>query len=149
MGFIETLKKRFTPEGATAVATPPHGVPAEYPREVLRVVSTTWNMGMSYFIGTRYQLGLAEMFCGVVRERLLDEIEGVRRPSSVPLSDILRNAKIPTPAVQAFSQLTPEQFDDSYARLRIEYTNRGADIEKVADALLNVVETMRYITELA
>jgi hypothetical protein len=147
MGMMETLIRRFTPDQVLPhVSTPTSAPPDEYPREVLRVIATTWTMAMSHFNGERRQLALAEMYCGAVRERLLDELESVRRPSSVLLGDVLGWTQPSAATAQAFARLSPKSFDDSYARLRIEYARNYVDIEQVADALIQVVDVMRWIT---
>lgn len=146
MGLIETLKKKLTPEAAIPhVSTPAPSEPSQYPREVLRMVGLTWNMGMAHFTGERLQLGLAEMFCGAVSERLFDEIEGVTRPSSELLRDLVKRTRPPVPAEQAFARLSPADFDAGYARLRLEYANHGADPEQMATSLLHAVDIMRYV----
>jgi hypothetical protein len=150
MGLIETLIKKLTPEKATPrVSTPTSRVPTQYPQEVLRMVAATWTTGMAHFAGERLQLGLAEMFCGAVSERLFDEIDGVTRPSSELLHDLLKEARAPVPAQQAFANLGPSGFDTSYARLRLEYANQGADLEQMATALVHVVDIMRYVSHIS
>jgi hypothetical protein len=149
MGLIETLKKKLTPEAAIPrVSTPTSADPSQYPREVLRMVAATWNMGMAYYNGERLQLGLAEMFCGAVSERLFDEIEGVTRPSSELLSDLVKKTRLPIPAEQAFAKVSPSDFDAGYARLREDYANHGADPEQMATSLLHAVEVMRYVAHM-
>jgi hypothetical protein len=148
MGLIETLKKKLTPQAAIPqVSTPTPADPSQYPREVLRMVAATWNTGMAHFTGERLQLGLAEMFCGAVSERLFDEIEGVTRPSTELLRELMKRTRPPIPAEQAFAKLFPVGFDADYARLRVEYANHGADPEQMATALLHVVDIMRYVTK--
>jgi hypothetical protein len=150
MGLIETLKKKLTPEESLPrVATPTSPAAAQYPREVLRMIATTWTMGMSYFHGEKLQLGLAQMFCFAVRERLLDEIEGVTHPSEEILREVVKVTRPPVPAEQAFAKLSSADFDACYARLRVEYTNHDADIAQIAEALTNVVEIMRYVAHLS
>lgn len=150
MGLIETLIKKLTPERATPrVSTPTSRVPTQYPQEVLRMVAATWTMGMAHFNGERHQLGLAEMFCGAVSERLFDEIEGVTHPSSELLRDLVKEARLPIPAEQAFAKLSPPDFDAAYARLRVEYANHGADLEQMATALVHVVDIMRYVSHIS
>ena len=146
MGLMGTLISRFTPDQALRVSTLPQpSAPDEYPRAVLRVVATTWTIGMSHFNGERNQIALADMFCSTVREKLLDEIEGVTRPSLVHIGDVLRRTRPLLATGRAFEQLSPESFDNSYARLRMEYAKYGVDIEQVADALTHAVDVMRYV----
>jgi hypothetical protein len=150
MGLIDTIKKKLTPQAAVPpVSTPTSVDPSQYPREVLRMVAATWNMGMGYFQRERLQLGLAEMFCGAVSERLFDEIEGVTRPSSELLRDLVKKTRPPVPAEQAFAKLSQSDFDAAYARLREDYANQGADPEQMATALLHVVDIMRYVVHIS
>lgn len=150
MGLMETLIKKLTPDQASPrVSTPASAPPSEYPREVLRMVSATWQMGMSHFNGERTQIALAQLYCGAVRERLLDEIEEISRPSEVLLADMIRQARPSVTTEHAFAQLSAEEFDSSYGRLRIEYRNRETDIRQIAEALTNVVDIVRYLANVA
>jgi hypothetical protein len=148
MGLMETLIRRFTPDQVSPrVLTLSPASPDQYPRPLLRVVATTWTIGISHFNGERNQIELARMYCSAVREKLLDEIEGVTRPSSVLLGDVITQTRRPSGVAQAFARLTPEDFDASYARLRMEYAKHDVDIEQLADAMVNVVDIMRYIAQ--
>jgi hypothetical protein len=116
---------------------------------VLTAVSATWTTAMAHFTGKQHQIGLAQMFCIAVRERLVDEMEDTTRPSSDLLRGLLKQMSPPGSAAQAFAALSPSEFDASYNRLRTEYANRGVDLEQMADALVHVVEVVRYVAHLS
>ena len=150
MGLFETLKKRLTPEmSVRGIATPTAAQPAQYPRAVLTAVSATWTTAMALFADKQHQIGLAQMYCLAVRERLVDELEGALRPSDQILRDLLKQMNPPPAAAQAFTQLSASDFDASYNRLRMEYANRGVDLEQMADALIHVVDVVRYVAHLS
>jgi hypothetical protein len=103
----------------------------------IQMVATTFIIAHTLFPESDHAAGVLEqIFCFAIREALLDEFEGVKRPPKEQLEDVLgRSANVPESVKRSFRQLTDASFGEWYASIRKMLDEKGADPSEFADAL--------------
>jgi hypothetical protein len=105
---------------------------------------------MRQFEGNPYDQGLAQMSCYAVRDVLLDELDGIKRPAAEVLEDVLSRVQppVPTEARTAFRSLERE-FEGWVSHVRSLAKEEGVDLADLADALKSARQLAKAVAQQA